>query len=159
MAAELMENGGTSRAARTSMKNSARRPESVSPVKLFKSDADSRGANKKLSRVAVVSSKVCYAGVSSYSPVCNKTELFSESSACQTLFVSSLKQQLPATAEVYLQAFAISSELTPATFPKKARARAAAPRVTESRRERRHPAGRQRRHHPSRAPRRAGSQG
>jgi len=159
MAAGLMESDGTSRAVERSQKSSASRLGSVSPVKLWEHDANPQGINKKLSLIAAVSSKICYASASSHRAVCNKTELFNEFNLRQTLFVSSLKQQLPPAAEVHLQAFALPSELTPTIFPRKVRASAATPRVTESRRERRRPAGRPRRYHESRAPRRAGSQG
>jgi hypothetical protein len=124
-------------------------------VKLWKFGANSCGAIEKFSRVGAVSSKVCYADSSR----CNKPSLSAVLMARQTLFVSFLKQQLLPTAEVHLQAFAIPFELIPATVPRKGRAKAPAPRVTESRRERRHPAGQPCRHHESRAPRRAGSQG
>ncbi|MBD9501822.1 hypothetical protein IB256_13625 [Pseudomonas sp. PDM17] len=155
MAAETMENDGTYRAVETSRKSDASRAGSASLMKLREFDANPRGVNEKFSRADSVSSKFCYAG----SLLCNKHELSPEIKPRQTVFVSFLKQQLLRRAEVLLQAFAIHSELTPVTFPKKARATAAVPRVTEFRRERCHPAGRQRRPHESRAPRRAGSQG
>ena len=159
MAAETMENDGTCRAVETSKKSDASRVGSVSLVKLRKFDANPRGVNKKFSRADFVSSKFCYARISMCGLRCNKNELSAEIKPSQTAFVSFLKQQLRRRAEVLLQAFAIHSELTPATFPQKARATAAAPRVTEYRRERCHPAGRQRWPHESRAPSRAGSQG
>ncbi|WP_296290293.1 hypothetical protein [Pseudomonas sp.] len=159
MAAGIMEKDGTSGAVEKSKKSSAFLAESVSLVKLRESDADPRGVNEKFSRAASVSSKVCYADILRCSSGCNKAELSADLELRQTLFVSSLIQQLRPTPEVLLSASAFHSELTPATFPNKVRAEAAAPRVTEFRRVRRHLAGRQRRHHESCAPRRAGSQG
>ncbi len=155
MAAGMMEYDGTSRAVETSKKSGASRLGSVSLVKLRESHADPLGVKEKFSRLAANSSKICYASSSG----CNKAELSTEFGAGQELFVSFVKQQLRCTTEVLLQAFAISSELTPAPFPRKGCAGAATSRVTESRRERRHPAGQPRRYHESRAPRRAGSQG
>ncbi|WP_447754838.1 hypothetical protein [Pseudomonas nicosulfuronedens] len=155
MAAGIMENDGTSRAVAKSKKSSASPLGSVSLVKLLEIDANRHGVNETFSWAASVSSKIYYSDFSR----CNKTELSAELAPCQALFVSSLIQQLRPTPEVLLSASTINSELTPATFPNKVRAEAAAPRVTEFRRVRRHPAGRQRRHHESRAPHRAGSQG
>ncbi|MEP9318958.1 hypothetical protein ABKS89_17615 [Pseudomonas sp. LABIM340] len=155
MAAGTMESDGTYRAVETGKKSGASRTGSVSLVKLREFGANPQGVNKKFSRADSFSSKFCYAG----SLRCNKDELSPEIKPRQTVCVSFLKQQLRRRDEVLLQAFAIHSELTPVTFPRKVRATAAAPRVTEFRRERCHPAGRQRRPHESRAPRRAGSQG
>lgn len=159
MAAGIMENDGTSRAVETSKRSSASRPGSVSLVKLWKFGANPLGAIEKFSRTGAVSSKVCYAHFSMCHSGCNRYELQVELEPRQARPVSLLKQQLRHIAEALPQAFAIHSELVPATFPKKVRATAAAPQVTEFRRERRHPAGRQRRPHESRALRRAGSQG
>lgn len=159
MAAGRMENDGTSCAVLSSKKSSASPAGIVSQVKLRKFGANPLGANEKFRRTLSLSSKFCYVPICRRESGCNKYELIAEKEPRQTLFVSFLKQQLLSITEVHLQAFAIHSELTPATFPNKDRATAAAPRVTEFRRVRRHPAGRQRRHHESRAPRRAGSQG
>ena len=155
MAAALMENRGFFCSRDRSQNRSASRAGSVSLVTPWKLGANPRGAMEKFSRTAAVSSKVCYADLS----LCNKCELSTELAPRQTASVSIVKQQLPYTAEVLLPVFAMPSVLTPATFPPKSRAMAAAPQVTEFRRAHRHPAGRQRRHHESRAPRRAGSQG
>ena len=159
MAAGRMEMDGTSRAVLSGKKSSVSQAKSVSPVKLRKCGAPPRSANKKFRRARALSSEFCYADLSHCRFGCNNDELSAESEPYQTLVVSSLKQQLRASAEVFLQASAPHSELNPATLPRKGRATAAAPQVTESRRVRRHPAGRQGRHHESRAPRRAGSQG
>ncbi|MDH0291137.1 hypothetical protein N7414_18590 [Pseudomonas sp. GD04087] len=155
MATALMEKDGTYGAVETGKKSDASRPESVSLVKLGKSGANSSGAIEMFSKTALFSSKSSYAS----SSWCNKAELSTELEPCQELAVSFMKQQLRRSAEVLLRALAIPSELIPATFPRKRCATAAVPRVTESRRERRHPAGRQCRPHESRASRRAGSQG
>lgn len=159
MAAALMEFDGTSHAVKTSRKSNASRAESVSLVKRQEYCVPLRGAIEKFSPSAFVSSKVSYAPLSWRSSRCNRPELSVELDPRQTLIVSTLKQQLRCRVEVALQVFATPSGPAPATFSKQVRAPAAAPRVTESRRERRHPAGRQRRPHESRAPRRAGSQG
>ncbi|QRY80260.1 hypothetical protein JVX91_03810 [Pseudomonas sp. PDNC002] len=150
MGEQIMEIGGTNSTATTRRKYSATSSSRVQKVSAYKS-----GANKA-ERFPTFIERTTVIAPGSYgiTPACAKTELSAKFANRQKLFALSLKQQLPACAEFCFPSFAFDSVRAPSA----ALAASAAPQVTEFRRGR-HPAGRQRRHHVSRAVRRAGSHG
>lgn len=155
MAARRMDNDGTLRSLEAGRKNSPLHSESVSFTGLRKSGVKLCGIHEQYAFARLVNLAMSYAMY----PWCNDSELSSKLSLRHSVPVSLSKHSLPFIPEVTSPASAIHSEDSPATFSTRVRVPAAAPRVTEFRRERCHPAGRQCRYHESRAPRRAGSQG
>jgi hypothetical protein len=155
MAAGIMEIDGTLRSVVTAGKSAAETPKSVSFLKLWNVDASASKCSVKFCVAVDTNFSAGYA----ISSGCNKTELSTELARAPLHSVSFLKQQLRRCAEVSLPSSANLSQPSPASLPEMARAVAAAPQVTEFRRERGNPAGRLSRSFENRAARRAGSQG
>lgn len=155
MAAGKMETDGTLRFVETVGKSTAMNSQSVSLLKLWNVGVKPSDLLGKFASYALAIQQVGYA----ISSGCNKPELSAELANRQSLFVLSLIQQLRSFTEVHLPSSASPCQCPPAPFLRKGRAIAAASQMTEFRRGRRHPAGRQGRSHESRAARRAGSQG